>query len=337
MPAEELLRTCAQVAIEVGLGVEPGDRVMISAPVQLPEFGRMLVEAAYDAGAVTADMLWFDDGVERARFTHGGDESASAISGFSQFLRCSHDSGASGLRVLAEDPAALAGADPQRVQRHRRVNGEYLHPVMQARGDLKVPWAVIGAPIPAWSRSVFGDLDPEEATERLWDAVLRACRIDTPDPIAAWRAHSQELNDRAAHLSSLPIRSVRYAGPGTDLVLGMTDHGTWKGGGVRTPAGKPFVPNIPTEEVFTSPHRMKAEGTVRASKPLSYFGELIEDFSFELSEGRVVSWNAGHGGEVLERVLDTDDGSVRFGEAAMVPMSGAVATEGLVWNNMLYD
>jgi aminopeptidase len=332
-----MLHEYADVAVRVGLGVEDGDRVVISSPVQLPDFTRMLVEHAYEAGAASVDVLWFDDGVRRARFSHGGESAAEIVSGDSQFRLRAYESGASYLRVHAEDPAAFSGVDMARVQSHQRVNGEFLKPHFDAMGALELPWTVISAPVPAWNESVFPDAAEEEAAEMMWSAILRACRIDRDDPVAAWHDHLADLGRRRAYLTSRHYVGLRYDGPGTDLVLGMTDGVRWQGGGVKTTTGRPFAPNIPTEEVFTSPHRDKADGEVRATKPLSYFGELIDGFSLELAGGRVVSSSADRGQEALDRVLGTDDGSVRFGEAAMVPLSGAVAAEGLVWKNALYD
>lgn len=210
-------------------------------------------------------------------------------------------------------------------------------PHFDAMGALEVPWSVIAAPIPAWNATVFPDASDDEAAEKMWSAIFRACRIDQGDPIEAWQTHLGQLDMRRAYLSERCYAQLRYEGPGTDLTMGMTDGVQWEGGGVRTPSGRPFAPNLPTEEVLTSPHRMKADGRIQATKPLSYFGDIIESFSFELAGGEVVSATAGKGQEVLDRVLGTDEGSVRFGEAAMVPQSGAVAAERLVWNNALYD
>lgn len=332
-----MLSKYADVALRVGLGLERGDRVLISSPIQLPEFTRMLVEAAYESGADSVDVLWADDQVGRSRFSHGPETAAGVVSGMSQFRMRAFEEGASFLRVHAEDPSALAGVDVSRVQQFQRVNGEFLKPHFNAMGGLEIPWSIIGAPVPAWNKTVFPESDPEEAAEKMWASIFRACRIDQPDPVAAWRDHLDDLNRRRDHLTDRRYARLRYQGPGTDLVLGMTDGVKWEGGGVKSTTGRPFAPNIPTEEVFTSPHRMMAEGRVRASKPLSYFGSLIEGFTFELSGGKVKEASAESGQDVLDRILGTDEGSVRFGEAAMVPQSGAVAAEKLVWNNALFD
>ena len=334
MPAEESLRKYADVALKIGLGLEPGDRLIIGAPVQLPEFVRLIVETAYEAGALSVDVMWADDKVSRARFSHGSEEASSVVGGMSHFRMSGFEAGASFLRIYAEDPAAMAGVDPGRIQQYQKVNGEYLKPHFDAMGALEIPWSIIAAPVPAWNETVF---DSNDAEEQMWQAIFRACRINQDDPVAAWNDHLDDLVSRKHHLNAQEFTGLRYEGPGTDLNLGMTDKGRWEGGRLHTPEGRPFAPNIPTEEVFTSPHMMKAEGTVAATKPLTYFGDIIEDFSFEMAEGKVVKAVAGKGQEVLDKILETDDGAVRFGEAAMVPQSGAVAAEGLVWNNVLYD
>jgi len=337
LPAQQLLEKYAAVVIGVGLGVEKGDRLIISSSVQLPEFTRILVTTAYDKGAESVDVLWQDDEVRRARFDHGSEAAAGVVSGDSQFRMSGFEAGASYLRVLAEDPAALAGVDMSRVQNHQKVNGQFIKPAMDAMGAHEFPWSVIAAPVPAWNSSVFPDDDLRKAEEKMWSAIFRACRIDIEDPISAWQEHLADLEDRRNYLTERRFHDLRYEGPGTDLVVGMTHGVKWQGGGAKTPTGRPFAPNIPTEEVFTSPHRTKAEGRIQASKPLSYFGDIIDDFALHVSEGRVVEATAEQGQEVLERVLATDEGSTRFGETAMVPQSGAVAAEGLIWNNMLYD
>lgn len=337
MPTRDQIRTYAEVAIHVGLGLEPGDRILIAIPTQLPEFARDLVEVAYEGGADDVEVQWYDAVVDRARFTHGSEAATSIVSRRSRFLASAFEDGVSYLRVSAEDPAALAGIDPDRVGRFTKANGEVVMKARAGQMALTDPWTVIGAPVAGWTASVFPDEDIDEATEKMWAAIFRACRIDRPDPVEAWRTHLEDLGARGNHLTDRRYTALRYRGPGTDLEIGLTDRPVWEGGSVTTPRGRPFCPNIPTEEVFTSPHRSKAQGRVTATKPLSYFGALIEDFWFELADGAVVDSAAGGSGDVLERILTTDDGSARFGEVAMVPQSGAVAAEDLVWKNTLYD
>lgn len=332
-----MMRKYAEVSIHVGLGLEPGDRVLIEIPTALPDLAHDLVEVAYEGGADNVEVLWLDTVIDRARFNHGRATAAETVSERSRFKALAFEDGVSYLRVSAEDPASMAGIDSALVAGFAKRNNQVLLPARAGQMALEDPWAVIGAPVPGWTTTVFPDTDLDEATERMWDAIFRACRIDQPDPANAWHIHLDDLIARRDHLTSRQYGALRYRGPGTELEVGLPDRARWDGGAATTPQGRRFAPNIPTEEVFTSPHRDKAIGRVKATKPLSYFGTLITDFWLELKKGVVVDWGAGGGGDALRQILATDEGSARFGETAMVPQSGAVAAEGLIWNNTLYD
>ena len=337
MPSEELLRKYADVALVVGLGADRGDRILIDAPVQTAEFTRLLVEQAYSLGARNVDVLWRVDDVSRARFSHGSAEAAEVITSAAEFRMRAYEVGDSILRVYAQDPMALAGMDVSRVKTSQKINGDFLRPLSDAQGAMHVPWTFIGVPNPAWTKTVFPGRDIDEATEALWAAILRACRIDEADPIHAYQTHLATLESHRDYLTSRDYKNLRYEGPGTDLRMELPEGALWMGGGAMTPEGRRFGPNIPTEEVFCTPHRMHAEGRIQATKPLSLFGTLVEGFAFEVQAGLVTSATAEKGQEALDQLLQTDPGAARFGEAAMVPQSGAVAAEELIWNNMLFD
>lgn len=333
MPSTELLSKYAEVAIRVGVGLETGQRLLITSSVEVVEFTRHLVDAAYRAGATNVDVMWSDDHISRSRFEHGPPAAAEVVTTSARAAMAAFEAGDQFLYVSANDPDALAGVDPSLIAGFQRTNQAAVEPLTRARGSLQRQWSVVAAPNPAWATSVFPDVEQTEAIERLWSAIFRACRVDQDDPVAAWRAHVSELDARSRYLTSRSYVSLRYEGPGTDLSLGLPERTIWIGGN----AGSSFVPNIPTEEVFCGPHRLKGDGVVTSTKPLSLFGNLVEDFSFRVAEGRIVEATASKGQAVLDQLLTTDDGSVRFGECAMVPMSSAVAAEGLVWNNTLYD
>lgn len=333
MPSTDLLSKYAEVAVRVGVGLETGQRLLIRSSVEVVEFTRHLVDAAYRAGASNVDVMWSDDHISRSRFEHGRPEAAEVVTTASRAAMAAFEAGDQFLYVSANDPDALAGIDPALIAGFQRTNQAAVEPLTRAQGTLQRQWSVVAAPNPAWARSVFGDTDEQEAIERLWSAIFRACRVDQDDPVAAWHAHVSDLNARSRYLTSRSYTSLRYEAPGTDLLLGVPEGTIWIGGS----GGGSFVPNIPTEEVFCGPHRLKGDGVVAATKPLSLFGNLIEDFSFEVADGRIVEATAAKGQEVLDQLLATDEGSMRFGECAMVPMSSAVAAEGLVWNNTLYD
>jgi aminopeptidase len=333
MPSSELLAKYADVAIRVGIGLSPGDRLLISSPLAAVEFTRVLVEQAYEAGALNVDVFWSDEAVSRARYKRGGAGASEVVSSAAHAQLAAYEAGDLFLYVSANDPNALAGIDSALVASFEKVNGTALEELTRARGTMQRAWSVVAAPTEAWARTVFPDESTEDAVEQLWTAIFRACRADQADPVAAWQAHVSDLTARGRYLSGRGYTGLRYQAPGTDLTLGLPDNTLWLGGN----AGGTFVPNIPTEEVFAAPHRMVGEGAVSATKPLSLFGNLIEGFSFEVSGGKIVEATAEKGQETLDRLLETDEGSVRFGETAMVPMSSAVAKERLVWNNTLYD
>lgn len=332
-----MLEKYAEVAVEVGMGLKPGDRLLIRSSVEAIDLTRLIVETAYAAGAVNVDVLWSDDVVSRARFSHGVAEASEVVSSSANFLVRAHELGDLILTIDAKDPDALAGQPVARVGAFQKKTGEFLEPVYTAMGKLAVNWSVVAAPTPQWAKRVFPDDQEEEAIEKLWSAIFRACRLDAGDPVGEWRKHLRSLDARRDHLTAQEFSALRYVAPGTDLVLGLPENVRWEGGTVATPEGRSFAPNIPTEEVFTSPHRQKAEGRVAATKPLSLFGNVVEDFYLEVSDGVITKARATRGQEALEQLLDTDAGSMRFGEAAMVPMSSAVAAEGLVWSNTLFD
>jgi aminopeptidase len=336
MPDAQLLQKYAQVAIEVGVGLGPGDRLLITSPISAAPFTRLLASTAYEKGAVNVDVIWTDEDVTRSRFSDGPSEAAEAITGASYLLNNTLTTGDYLLSVRADDPNLLAGQDPERVANHQRVNSDFTRPAREAISTLTKNWSIVAAPTPVWARAVFPYLDDERAVEAMWDAVFRVCRVYQPDPVGAWEEHLAEIENRSAYLNGRRFDALRYRGPGSDLVLGLPDGHVWLGGQVKGPGGG-FVPNIPTEEVFTAPDLRRAEGRIRATKPLSLFGTLVEELAFEMSEGMVVAATASTGQDMIDRILERDDSTKRFGEAALVPQSSNVAREGLIWQNTLYD
>jgi aminopeptidase len=220
------------------------------------------------------------------------------------------------------------------VAKQARVFGAAARPFMEARSNLRNIWSVAAAAGPTWARRVFPGLDETDATEQLWDAILTVNRVDEPDPILAWEQHVLELERRSAYLNDKRYDRLLYRGPGTDLTLGLPRGHVWKGGSAGE---RRSIPNIPTEEVFTAPDRMRVDGVVRATKPLSYSGSLIDDFELHFEAGVVTASRAGVGQDVLDRLLTFDQGSVRLGEAALVPQSSLVSQQNLVWRNTLFD
>lgn len=333
MPSSELLAKYADVAIRVGIGLQAGDRLLIQSSVQAVEFTRVLVDRAYAAGAVNVDVLWSDDAVAKSRFETGPLAASEVVSSTTRMRLAAFAEGDKLLYISANDPDAFAGVDPERMATFERINSMAHEPASTAYAKLRRSWSVVAAPTEPWAKRVFPGESGDDAVELLWAAIFRACRADQDDPVAAWRHHLADLGARSAYLTGRNYTGLRYEAPGTDLVFGLPAGTRWAGGS----AGGSFVPNLPTEEVFAAPHRLQGNGRLTATKPLSLMGNLVDDFSFEVVDGRIVTAEAGQGQEVLDQLLASDEGSVRFGEVAMVPMSSAVASEGLIWNNTLYD
>lgn len=337
MPTAEELSRYADVALKVGLGLAPGDRLVVSSSIDARDFTELIVETAYANGALNVDVIWADDAVTRARYTHGSAEAAGGVSGYGHLLNAMVEGGDHFLQVKADDPDLLADQDPELVSRHQKANSDFIEPFNESRASLRTNWTILAAPTAPWARSIFPDLSEVEAVDRLWGAILRTCRIDETDPVAAWEEHIRHLAARSSYLNGKGFDSLRYDGPGTALQLGLPAGHRWLGGQVMNRKGVGYVPNLPTEEVFTSPDRLRGEGTVTATKPLSLFGTLVEGFGFEVAGGRIVGAHAKRGEGILEKALDLDDGSARFGEASLVPQSSRVAREDLIWQNMLFD
>jgi aminopeptidase len=198
-------------------------------------------------------------------------------------------------------------------------------------------WTVIAASVPSWAAKVFPDLSPEAGQAMLWEAIFEVCRLRQADPVAAWKAHTKGLIARCEYLSQKGYTALKFTGPGTDLTLGLPEGHVWTGGSDTTTTGITFTPNLPTEEVFTLPHRDRGEGVVSASRPLNYMGSLIEDFALTFAEGRVVKAVAAKGEPILHKLLDTDDGAGRLGEVALVPHSSPIAQAGTLFYESLFD
>ena len=239
--------------------------------------------------------------------------------------------------IDASDPELLVDADPARVATARaaasRALAGYRRHVMANRA----PWTIVAAPTPAWAGQVFPEAPAAEAVDRLWAAIATATRLDEEDPIAAWSTHLDALAVRTRYLNDRRYRALRFTGPGTDLTVGLADGHLWNGGAGRTPDGTSFVPNLPTEEVFTAPHRERTDGVVRASRPLYHGGRRIDRFELRFERGVCVSARAEVGQEVLDRLLDTDEGARRLGEVALVPVGGPIERSGTIFRNTLFD
>ena len=328
----------AEIAVHVGLGLEPGQEVLLTAPLDSLPLVRRITEHAYRAGASVVTTFLSDDVATLARYQFAPDAAFDVAPGWLfDGMAAAFRGGAARLAIAGDNPSLLAGQNPDRVSRANRSRSAAYRPAMELITTFATNWSIVSYATPAWARTMFPDLAQDEAVERLWDAIFAATRVDAPDPVAAWRQHNAALGARTATLNARQYAALRYRGPGTDLRIGLADGHLWLGGSERAQNGILCNPNMPTEEVFTTPHRLHVDGTVCSTKPLSYQGTLIQDIAVRFEAGRIVDATARTGQDVLTKVLATDAGSARLGEVALVPHSSPISASGLLFFNTLFD
>lgn len=335
---ESNLQKYAELVIKVGVNIQPDQQLVLRIPIEAAPLARQLTIEAYKAGAKYVNVFYNDDTLTLIRYEHAPRESfdyfpdwyANALIGFAQ------NSDAI-LSVYASDPDLLKDQDPELINRARKAAAQKMRPFSELLGKDHAPWTVIGASVPGWANKVFAHLPEAERVPALWDAIFKICRVNTPDPVEAWRKHTENLAKRSAYMNQKQYVALKYSAPGTELTVGLPENHVWMGGYGKTPQGNAFTANIPTEEIFTLPHKDRVNGTVRATLPLSLHGNLIEDFWFRFEDGKVVEAHAAKGEAVLKKLLETDEGAVRLGEVALVPQSSPIAQTGILFYNTLYD
>ncbi len=338
MNFDDKLSSYASLIAEVGLNVQSGQQLMIAAPIEASPLLAKVAEVAYKRGVRYVHPFYNDDALTLARYRHAPKDSFSfypewLAAGMLQML----DQNGARLSVTGGDPDLLKGQDGDAIAASQKATQTALKPFMNKVMNDAVNWCVVAVATPAWADKVFPDAPEGERLGLLWDVIFKAVRADNDDAVANWQAHLGELESRRTHLNERRYQALHYRAPGTDLLLGLADHHIWRGGSSENDAGTTFVANLPTEEVFTAPHRARVEGTVHSSKPLSYSGQLIDDFSLTFKEGRVTEVRAAQGQEALERLLATDEGATRLGEVALVPHSSPISQSGLLFYNTLFD
>ena len=345
MDFEQRFDMYAELAVKVALNIQPGQRLMIIGPLanggaslDAAPVIRKIAECAYGAGASLVEAIYGDEALQLIRFTHAPRNSFGEYSAWLPDALLRHvEGGHAVLSVYANDPDLLKNQPAELVGTVQEATARDVRPFREQISRNQTNWAVVAAASPAWAARVFPGITHEEATARLWDVIARLCRLDRPDPVAAWETHLLQLEQRAAQLNSRRYNALKYKGPGTDLVLGLPEGHIWVSGRTASRAGIPFTANLPTEEVFSMVHKDRVDGWVRSSKPLSYGGTLIDGFSLRFAHGEVVEMKADKGESVLKRLLEADSGARRLGEVALVPHSSPISQSGLLFFNTLFD
>ncbi len=328
----------AEVAIKVGLQLQPGQDLVLTSSIAALPLTRRIVEQAYKAGAGLVTPIFSDDEITLARFRYGSDASFDRAAGWlHEGMARAYAQNAARLAVRGDNPSLLSGQDPAKVARANKANSTAYQPALEKITGFDINWTILAYPEVEWARQVFPGVSDEVAVGKLAEAIFAASRVDNDDPVAAWREHNAALAKRTEWLNGHRFHSLHFTGPGTDLKLGLADGHEWMGGASTAKNGVTCNPNIPTEEVFTTPHRLRVSGHVSSTKPLSYQGTLIDDISVRFEEGRIVEATASKGADVLNKVLDTDEGARRLGEVALVPHSSPISKSGILFYNTLFD
>ena len=338
MTHDLLLDAYAKLTIRSGLNIQPGQQLLISAPLDALPLVRRITEHAYKAGASLVTTIYGDDVTALARYQHGGDDTFdTAPSWLFNGMAEAFKDGAARLAIAGDDPSLLSGQDPKKLARANKARSLAYRPALELITGFAINWCVIAAATPAWAKSVFPGLPEAEAMDRLWRAIFACTRADVADPVTAWEEHSAALARRTSFLNARRYAALKYSGPGVDLLLGLADDHVWKGGAGKARNGVVCNANIPTEEVFTCPHKDKVDGIVCSSKPLSYQGSLIDGIKVRFEKGRIVEMSAAKGEDAFRSLIATDEGAARLGEVALVPHSSPISASGIIFNNTLFD
>ena len=328
----------AELAIKTGLALEPEQDLLISAPIESLPLVRRLCVHAYKAGAGIVTPIFTDPEIVLSRYEYAADNSFDVSAKWLfDGMGKAFDNNTARLAIVGDDPMLLSEQSPEKVARVNKANSLASKPTRERITRFEINWNIISWPGMSWARRMFPDLPGHEAQFKLAEAIFSASRADLENPVEAWREHNITLRSKSDWLNQHNFKALHFFGPGTDLTVGLADGHEWMGGASMAKNGITCNPNIPSEEVFTTPHALKVEGHVCSTKPLSHQGSLIDEIQVRFKAGRIIEAKASKGEEVLLKVLDSDAGARRLGEVALVPDSSPISQSGLLFYNTLFD
>ena len=328
----------AELSVKTGLALQPGQDLMITAPIEALPLVRRITDYAYKTGAGVVTPIFSDPEMVLSRYRNALDTSFDqAANWLYDGMGAAFDNNTARLAIVGDDPMLLANEDPEKVGRVNKANSQALTPARERITRFDINWNIVAWPGLAWAKRMFPDLPENEAQAKLAEAIFSASRVNVSNPIEAWNNHNKNLRKRSNWLNQQNFASLHFSGPGTDLKVGLADGHEWMGGASLARNGITCNPNIPSEEVFTTPHCMRVQGTVSSTKPLSHQGTLIDNICVKFEAGSITEAHASKGEEVLLKVLDSDEGARRLGEVALVPHSSPISQSGLLFYNTLFD
>lgn len=337
---KELLKKYAKLIVEVGINPNKGQKLIINCPVECAAFGRLCAEAGYNAGCGEVIMVWGDDFCTRLKYLHAEESVFENYPRWQKtFFEDCASTGAAKLSIYATDPENLKQVDPQRIAKFQRVAGIALADYSERQMNNEFPWCVASVPVESWALKVFPNDNAATATDKLWHAILKTARVDDRnDPVKLWKEHISRLNERKKKLNDYNFKYLKYKNSlGTDLVVELPKDHFWEAGCEKAGTGQTFVPNIPTEEIFTAPKRDGVNGVVCASMPLVLGGSIIENIRLTIKNGKITNATADSNLEVLLNALSVDEGASYLGEVALVPYKSPISDMGILFYNTLFD
>ena len=339
MIKKEIITKYVDLALNIGINLQKEQILVIMSPVETAPFTRLLVEKAYELGASEVIVHWSDDFCKKMTFTYGKKEIFEEMPAWQvESLMYYANKGAAFLSIAANDPELLAGIDSEKIGAYQKTRGQALKPYYDKIMVNELQWNIISVPTLAWAKKVFPDVNDDEAIDLLWNAILKSTKADTENPIETWKNHLSILKEKMDYLNNKQFEKVVITNSlGTNLTVKLPKNHIWASGKDVTQSGIEFVANIPTEEVFSMPHKYGVDGIVYASKPLNYGGTLIEDFSITFKDGKIIDFSAKSGYEALENLVSIDEGAKYLGEIALVPFDSPISNLGILFYNTLFD
>lgn len=332
------LEKYADLAVRIGVNLQRNQKLFISSPVEAAEFTRLLAKKAYDAGARDVYVQWNDGQLELMKYLNAPKEALEEYpswiaNGFVEMAK----QGAAFLSVGAPDPDLLKSADPEKIAIFSKAASSAMEEFSNYTRTAKVSWSIVCIPSKAWAKKVLPELDEAAAVEALWDRIFSVTRVDSDNPVEAWNEHIANLRRRLDYLNLKKYKKLHYKSSATDLTIELPNGHIWIGGGINNEKGTYFVPNIPTEEIFTLPLKEGVSGSVKSTMPLNVRGKVIDSFTLTFEKGRIVDFTAENEYETLKKLIETDEGSHYIGEVALVPVDSPISNSRVTFYNTLFD
>jgi len=337
-PTQKQLEDYAELAVKIGVNVQPGQTVVVMAPVTAADLVRQITLHAYKAGAHNVYVEYNDDALTKIKYHHAPEEVFSEYPEWrAKAMEEYAKNGAAFIQIYSPDPNLLNGVEPARIATAAKAAAIALRNYRSHLMSHHTSWTLISYATPEWASKVFPNESSESAVQKLWERIIDATRIDHENPVEAWGKHNAKLSEMVTFLNDKRYKQLQYEAPGTSLTIELPEGHVWLGGAKENTRGVWFNPNMPTEEVYTLPSKFGVNGTVRSTKPLNDNGVIIDGFTLTFKDGKVVDFSAEQGAEALEKLLDTDEGARYLGEVALVPHDSPISNSNVIFYNTLFD